>query len=409
MPKQLCRWIVHVDVDAFFASVEQVLRPELRDKPVIVGGVPEIRGCVCSASYDARALGVKVGMSLRQAQKLCPGAVFVPGRFADYGRFSRQLYSLLCTFTPEVEAASIDDMYLDLTGCERLYGEIERAASMIQKRTLQELGLGISMGVASSKVVARIASGLRKPKGLVVVPHGREELFLAPLPLSKLPGIGRPTERRLHELGIHTIGELAALPKELLLRAFGSVGGLLHERARGFDGRGIIGARIPKSISRETTFEQDTIDGAFIRSVLKYLCERVGMSLRRLGRQCRTITGKVRYGDFGQIVRSRTLPAPTDDDVTLFREVLALFSQIHTRKVAVRLVGVAVSGLITVGRQSDLLDLNGDKRGRINEGIDRIRSKYGFNAIDYGDTMQLRRYYSEDEGGLRLKTPSLSR
>jgi DNA polymerase-4 len=300
-------------------------------------------------------------------------------------------------------------MYLDLTGCERLYGEIGRTAARIQEKTLQELGLGISMGIASSKVVARIASGLRKPKGFVVVPNGQEELFLAPLPLSKLPGIGRPTERRLREFGIHTIGELAALPKELLLRTFGSVGGLLHERARGLDGREVIGTRIPKSISRETTFEQDTIDGTFIRSVLKYLCERVGMELRRLGRQCRTITGKIRYGDFGQIVRSRTLPTPTDDDVALFREVLALFSQIHTRKVAVRLVGVAASGLITVGRQSDLLDLNGDKRGRINDGIDRIRSKYGFNAIDYGDTMQLRQYYSEDENGLRLKTPSLSR
>lgn len=409
MPKQLRRWIVHVDVDAFFASVEQVLRPELMGKPVIVGGVPEIRGCVCSASYDARALGVRVGMSLRQAQKLCPDAVFVPGRFADYDRFSRQLYSLLCTFTPEVEAASIDDMYLDLTGCERLYGEIGRTASSIQERTLQELGLGISVGVGSSKVVARVASGLRKPKGLVVVPHGREELFLSPLPLSALPGIGRPTERRLHEFGIRTIGELAVLPKELLLRTFGSIGGLLHERARGLDGRVLVRTRTPKSISRETTFEQDTVDRAFIRSVLKYLCERVGMALRRLGRQCRTITSKIRYGDFGQIVRSRTLPVPTNDDVTLFREVLALFSQIHTRKVAVRLVGVSASGLITVGRQSDLLDLNGDKRGRINDGIDRIRSKYGFNAIDYGDIMQLRRFYSEDEEGLRLKTPSLSR
>ncbi|MFQ6092240.1 MAG: hypothetical protein ACE5OR_06090 [bacterium] len=190
MPKQFRRWIVHVDADAFFASVEQVLCPELRGRPVIVGGVPGIRGCVCSASYEARSFGVKTGMPLRQAQKICPQAAFLLGRFADYGRFSHHLYHLLSAFTPAVEATSIDDLYLDLTGFERLYGEMGRTAARMQQEILQELGLTVSVGVATNKLVARIASGLRKPKGLVIVPPGEERVFLGPLPLSKLPGIG---------------------------------------------------------------------------------------------------------------------------------------------------------------------------------------------------------------------------
>ena len=409
MAPKMRRWIIHVDVDAFFASVEQVIRPELRGRPVIVGGVPEIRGCVCSASYEARAHGIKIGMPLRQAQKLCPEAVFFPGCYAHYERFSRHVYELLATFTPVVEVASIDDIYLDMTGSERLHGEIEHTAVTIQDAIKQELGLSVSMGIASSKVVARIASGLNKPKGLVVVPHGQEESFLAPLPLSVLPGIGRPTERRLHELGIRTIGELAHLSEELLVRSFGVVGGMLHNRAQGIDEREMSVDRTSKSVSRETTFEQDTIDQAFIQSVLKYLCERIGMTLRCLGRQCRTIRIKIFFGDFKRAVKSRTLPTPTDDNVTLFQEAVNLFTQTYTRKVALRLIGIAVSGLMRTSRQRDLLDLNADRRNYLNIGIDQIRSKYGFNAVDYGDTMRLRAFYSEDEEGLRLKTPSLSR
>lgn len=403
------RWIVHVDVDAFFASVEQVIRPRLRGRPVIVGGLPEVRGCVCSASYEARAFGVKTGMPLREAQKLCPEAVFLPGRFAHYDRFSQRLAELLGTFTPEVETASIDDMYLDMTGCERLHGEMGQTAEGMQEAILRELGLSVSIGAASNKVVARIASGLHKPKGLVIVPHGQERQFLAPLRLSRLPGIGSPTERRLHDLGIHTVGELADLPEELVVRTFGSTGGVLHERARGIDERKVMTTHIPKSVSRETTFEQDTTDVAFVHSVIKYLCERVGMTLRRLRRQCRRITIKIWYGDFEGAVRSRTLPVPTDDDVALFQEARVLFARTRTRKVAIRLVGVAASSLITAGRQGDLLDPRADRREELRAGIDRIRATYGFNAIDYGDTMRLRQTYAEDEEGLRLKTPSLSR
>ena len=396
-------------MDAFFASVEQVIRPELRGRPVIVGGVPEIRGCVCSASYEARAFGVRTGMWLRQAQKICPEAVFIPGCYGHYERFSKHLFQILTTFTPEVEVASIDDMYLDMSGCERLYGEIEHTAAKMQDMILQELDLTVSMGVASSKVVARTASGLNKPKGLVVIPHGQEGSFLAPLPLSALPGIGGPTQKRLHEFGIHTLGELAELPKDLLVRTFGVVGGILRDRARGIDDREIITARTSKSISRETTFEQDTIDGIFIRSVLKYLSERVGMTLRSLGRQCRTITIKILFGDFERVVKSRTLPRPTDDHMTLFQEAVNLYTKICTRKIAIRLVGVAASRLIRTSRQTDFLDFNADRRDVLSTGLDHIRSKYGFNAIDYGDTMRLRQFYAEDEEGLRLKTPSLSR
>lgn len=408
-PTEPRRWIVHVDVDAFFASVEQAIRPELKGRPVIVGGTLEVRGCVCSASYEARACGVKIGMSLRQAHKHCPKAVFLPGCYAHYERFSRSLSQLLASFTPMVETASIDDFYLDMTGCQRLHGDIERTAARMQETILQELDLPVSMGVALNKVIARIASGLRKPKGLLIIPHGQEQSFLAPLPLSTLPGIGRPTERRLNELGIQTVCELAALPRALLVRTFGVTGGLIHDRARGIDERTVIRVRNSKSISRETTFKEDTIDRVFIHSVLKYLCERVGMTLRRLDRQCRTITMKIRYGDFEGSAKSRTLSSPTDDTALLFREFLNLYTQIHTRKVALRLIGITVSHFVSTSRQQDLLDRDAEKREYVNSGIDRIRAKYGFNSIDYGDTMQLRQCYAEDEEGLILKTPSLSR
>ena len=406
---RLPRWIVHLDVDAFFASVEQAIRPELKNRPVIVGGTLEVRGCVCSASYEARAFGVKIGMSLRQARKLCPEAVLLPGCYAHYERFSQSLSQLLTSFTPMVETASIDDFYLDMTGCQRLHGDIERTVTRMQETILRQLDLPVSMGVASNKVIARIASGLKKPKGLLIIPHDQEQSFLAPLALSKLPGIGRPTERRLNELGIHTIGELAKLPRALLVRTFGVTGGLIHDRARGIDERNIRRKRSAKSISRETTFKEDTIDRIFIHSVLKYLCERVAMILRRLDQQCRTITMKIRYGDFEGSVKSRTLLSPTDDTAVLFREFVNLYPHIHTRKVALRLIGITVSNFITTSRQQDLLDADAEKREHVNTGIDSIREKYGFNSIDYGDTMQLRQCYAEDEEGLILKTPSLSR
>jgi DNA polymerase-4 len=408
-PIQPRRWIVHVDVDAFFASVEQAIRPELKGKPVIVGGTPEVRGCVCSASYEARAVGIQTGMSLRQAQKLCPEAVFLPGCYAHYERFSKKLGRLLGSFTPQVETASIDDIYLDMTGCQRLHGDIEKTATTMQNMILQSLGLPVSMGVASNKVIARIASGLHKPRGLLIVPHGRERSFLDPLPLSTLPGIGRSTERRLNELGIGTIGELAVLPRALLVRTFGLPGGLIHDRAQGLDDRDIIRKRNSKSISRETTFKEDTIDRLFIHSVLKYLCERVGMTLRRLDRQCRTMTMKIRFGDFQGVVRSRTFPSPSDDNAVLFREAVNLYTKLHTRKVAIRLIGVAISNFVCINRQEDFLDAGAGRRDSVNTGMDSIREKYGFNVIDYGDTMKLRQCYAEDEDGLVLKTPSLSR
>ncbi len=398
-----------MDVDAFFASVEQVIRPRLKGRPVVVGGTPDVRGCVCSASYEARACGVKTGMSLRQAQKLCPEAVFLPGSYAHYERFSRFVFDLLASFTPLIEAASIDDIYMDMTGCQRLQGTIQDSGRMIQQRILRDIGLSVSMGMASGKVVARIASGLGKPGGLLVVPHGSEGPFLSPLPVRLLPGIGGPTEGRLDEFGIHTIGQLAALPRTLLVQAFGLTGGLLHDRACGRDQTAIYSDRIRKSISRETTFREDTIDQAFIRSVLKYLCERVGMALRLKGLQFKTVAIKIRYGDFEQAVKSRTVRSPVNDTMSLFQEAIHLYRQVFTRRVAIRLIGLSVSNLVSVTRQTDLLDPDAERREQANTGIDAIRARYGFNAIDFGDTMQLRQCYAEDEEGLILKTPSLSR
>jgi len=401
---------MHIDLDAFFVSVEQVLNPELKDKPVVVGGRPDRRGVVAAASYEARAYGVHSAMPLLTASRLCPQAIFIEGNYKRYRETSQKFMAILADFSPYIEPLGIDEAYLDVTGFESLHGSITNMAKKIKQRVKDELGICASIGIASSKVVAKIASDTSKPDGLLEVPSGDERPFLAPLPANKLPGIGKKSEQVLKNLGISTIGQLASLPVEVLKSHFGTYGKLIHDHANGVDERKVEPPATAKSISRETTFAKDTRNSPFLTATLRYLSERVGGELRQKGMLARCITLKLRDASFTTITRQQTLPQPADADQTIFDTGLKLLrSEIPQVKQAVRLIGIGVSNLVEAGKQPDMLDSTGQRLTQLNTAIDRIRRKYGFTAIQTGRTLQLRDIFPESNDGYTLHTPSLSR
>jgi DNA polymerase-4 len=405
------RTIMHVDLDAFFVSVEQVLNPELRGKPVVVGGRPGSRGVVATASYEARAFGLYSGMPLVTARRLCPHAIFIEGSYPKYRDASQEFMAILADFSPFLEPVGIDEAYLDVTGFESIHRSFREMAVRIKKRIRDELGLCASIGIAANKVVAKVASDSSKPDGLLEVPAGEERSFLAPLPLARLPGAGKKTGQILKGLGIHTIGELSSLPADALKSHFGAFGEVLRRYASGIDDRKV--EPVPgeaKSISRETTFARDTRDRSFLEATLRYLGERVGTELREQNRQARCITLKLRYTDFTTITRSYTLPQSTESDQTIFSTGSRLLRRaLLLGKQPVRLIGIGVSNLVESGRQLDMLDSSTQRREQLNRTIDRIRKKYGFTAIQTGRTLFLKDLFPKTEGGYTLHTPSLSR
>ncbi len=382
--------ILHVDLDAFFVSVEQALDPQLMGKPVVVGGRPGLRGVVASASYEARAYGIHAGMPLARAHRFCPHAIFLKGSFPRYQHASERFIIILGDFTPELEPAGIDEAYLDLTGFESLYGPAWETALRIKQRIKEEIGITASIGIGSSKLMAKVASQLAKPDGVLEVAPGEERPFLAPLPVGMLPCVGPKTERVLKGMGVTTIGGLADLPASLLKGRFGLLGEMIHRYARGIDEREVEPPPAAKSIGRETTFIQDTLDRPFLGAMLHYLSERVGAELRRDGRRARHITLKLRYADFDTITRSRTLRQATDADRVIFDAALELMERClcHKRQ-KVRLVGIGVSGLVDEGSQLSFLDSPAERWRRLDTVIDRIRSRYGFTAIHRGRTLLL--------------------
>jgi DNA polymerase-4 len=403
------RRILHIDLDAFFVSVEQALAPKLCDRPVIVGGRPDRRGVVASASYEARVFGVRAGMSLSQAYRLCPQAIFLQGSFPAYRDASEKFMTILADFSPGLEPAGLDEAYLDITGCE-LFGTSYQLASTIKTRIKKELKLIASVGIASCKVVAKIASDFGKPDGLVEVKAGQEKDFLAPLPVASLPGVGKKTEESLRAMGIKTIGQLAGLPLEMMKNHFGSFGSMLHNYANGIDNRQIEPPGQAKSISRETTFAEDTSDRIFLQSMLHYLCERVGAGLRQETKQARTITLKLRYSDFETITRSFSTKAAVEADDVIFAGAVKLLEQtLAANRKPVRLIGVGVSNLVSYGKQLNMLDSNPRRLEHLDKAIDRIRSKYGFTAIQTGRTLLLKDIFDRHDGDYVLETPSLSR
>ena len=404
----MTRHILHIDLDAFFVSVEQTLAPELRGKLVIVGGRPDRRGVVASASYEARVFGIRAGMPLAQAYRLCPKAIFLQGSFTAYRDASERFMEILADFSPCLEPAGLDEAYLDVTGCEA-HGTPHRLALCIKERVKKELGLIASVGMASCKVVAKIASDLGKPDGLVEVPAGKEKEFLASLPVASLPGVGKRTEQALKSIGIRTIGQLAVLPPEAIKTRLGAAGVMIQHYANGIDDREVESPGEAKSISRETTFAEDTLDRTFLQAILRYLCERVGAELRQEGKNARTVTLKLRYTDFETITRRNSSREATDADEVIFAAAVKLLEQALARKrKLVRLIGIGVSNL-TGGKQLNLLDSRPQRLSHLDKAIDRIRNKYGFTAIQTGRTLLLRDIFASRENDYILETPSLSR
>lgn len=405
----MARCIFHIDLDAFFVSVEQVLNPALRGKPVVVGGDPRGRGVVACASYEARAYGLKSGMPLGKAHRLCPHAIFLSGNFHRYRDASEKFMAILSEFTPDIEPMGLDEAYLDLTGFDPLYGPAREVALRIKQRIKNELGLTASIGIATSKVVAKVASDLSKPDGLIEVPPGEERDFLAPLPISRLPWVGEKAGNTLKRLGVTTIGELARLSPSFLKQAFGVHGEVLHRYANGIDNSKVEPFGPPKSISRSTTFSEDTLDRSFLKAVLHYLTERVGAELRDQGKSARCITLKLRYTDFQTITRNHTLKQAIDTDWTIFKIGCGLLDKaLEHRAVPVRLIGIGVSHLAD-GRQLNMFDPWAEALERLNLAIDRIRGKYGFTAIEAGYTLPLREIFPTEDRRYILRTPSLSR
>ena len=334
------RWIMHIDMDAFYASVEQRDDPSLKGRPVIVGG--SLRGVVSASSYEARKFGVRSAMPIFRAKKLCPHGVFLRGRMDRYAEVSREIMAILANYSPVLEKASVDEAYLDATGLERLFGPVEEMAAALKAAVREQTQLTCSVGLAPVKFLAKIASDLRKPDGLsIVYPHD-VPAFLRALPVKDIPGVGGKTLAALEGLGVRMAADIGRYPREFWLRRFGKTGGVLYDRGHGVDPREVEAYQEPKSESAENTFPEDTCDREELKSWLLRQSERVGTSLRRMGFAGRTITLKVKYADFTSVTRARTLDAPTNITRVIYENAAELLDELNpTAKL--RLIGVGVS------------------------------------------------------------------
>jgi len=397
----LPKTIFHVDMDAFFVSVEELFDPSLKGKAVVVGGQRNERGVVSAASYEARKFGVHSAMPLRTAAKLCPQAIFVNGHPERYRECSEKVYRVLTAFSPLVEMASIDEAYLDMTGTARLLGPPFSAAHHLHQRIKTETQLNCSIGIGSSRLIAKVSSAKAKPHGILWVLAGQEAKFLAPLDVRDIPGVGRVTEKNLHALGIRQVGDLARFDENLLDERFGKWGLALAGKARGEDAGGWFDAEVgadtdPKSISHEHTYNEDTAQVERLESTLMRLSEMVGRRLREHALHARTIQLKLRYQDFTTITRAHTLPAPTQLDTEIFTQVRMLFHKNWRKGVPVRLLGVQASQFDAQTSQGDLIE--GERRERWQKALsaaDRLRDKFGESSVSLATGMK---------GGFRERT-----
>ncbi|MBV8553578.1 MAG: DNA polymerase IV [Acidobacteriaceae bacterium] len=388
------RLICHVDMDAFFVSVEELFDPSLRGKPVIVGGKANQRGVVAAASYAARKFGVHSAMPLRTAGQLCPQAIFVDGHPERYRQYSKKVYEILEQFSPLVEMASIDEAYLDLTGTERLHGPALKAAHALHEMIRSQTHLRSSLGLAASRLVAKVSSDQAKPNGALYILPGQEARFLAPLEVRKIPGVGKKTEAALHKLGIRKVGDLAALDEHLLASHFGRWGLALAGKARGADAGGwfdteIGAAEDPKSISHEHTFGEDTAEREQLETVLLKLSEMVAKRLREHRLYARTIQLKLRDEDFVTITRASTLDHATQLDNEVAGAVIHLFRQAWDGRTLIRLLGVHAGGLQETEGQMSLLEEPRTARLRqAFRSVDHIRDRFGSQSISLAKTLK---------------------
>jgi len=335
-------------------------------------------------------------MPLVTAARLCPEAIFIEGNFARYREFSQKFMAILNNFSPFIEPMGIDEAYLDVTGFESIHGSIRQMADKIKQRIRSELGLCASIGIASCKVVAKVASDLSKPDGLIEVVPGEERDFLAPLPVEKLPGVGKQVVKVIKSLGVHTIGGLSRTSSYAFKSRLGAAGEMLHRFANGIDDRQVLPPGEAKSISRENTFGEDTRDRPFLEATLWAQSEKVGADLRKKGKQARCMTLKLRYADFSTITRSHTLRESVDTDRAIFETGIGLLEQALAIEVqAVRLIGIRVSNLVEASRQTTLFAPSAQKLEELNKAIDSIRDRYGFDAIQTGRAIQLKDLLSQ--------------
>jgi len=381
--------ILHVDMDAFFVSVELLERPDLRGKPVVVGGRPDQRGVVSAASYEARKFGIHSAMPLRTAGRLCPHAIFLDGHHEKYSEWSDRVASILAKFSPIVEMVSIDEAYLDLSGTERLHGPPLAAADKLLRTITKQTALPCSGGLATTRLTAKVASDQGKPRGLVWVAPGMEASFLAPLPIRKIPGIGEVTERALRALGIETVEQLASHSQEKLEKIFGQWGTALYRKARGGDAYEFLIDAEPKSISHNHTFGEDTADVAEMETLLSHLSQKACKRLREAGLSTRTLTLTIRYAGFETYTRSKTLTEPAQLDTDIFAVFLNLFRQHRDAKRKVRLLGVGLSALSHGAQQLDLLESDRrEKLEKLTKAADSLRDKFGFTSVQFGGSLR---------------------
>jgi len=381
------RIIFHVDMDAFFVSVEELSDPSLKGKAVVVGGRPDERGVVSAASYEARKFGVHSAMPLRTAAKLCPHAVFLDGHPELYHEYSGKARRVLHDFSPAVEMASIDEAYIDMTGTEKLHGPPLRSAHLLHRAMKEQTGLNCSIGIGSSRLMAKICSDQAKPNGVLYVLPGQEQRFLSPLDVGKIPGIGKVSKAQLNELGIYKIGDLQHADEGLLEENFGKWGRAMAGKARGEDAGGWFEGEVgedsdAKSISHEHTFGRDCGDREKLESTLAHLAEKVGRRLREQGFTARTIQLKLRYSDFTTLTRARSLSQPTAIDAEIFNTVRDLLLREWNQRRPVRLLGVHASHFDQQPEQLDLLET--EKRRKWAQALsasDRLRDKYGDSAV----------------------------
>ncbi len=377
--------ILHVDMDAFFVSVEELGDPSLIGLPVVVGGPAETRGVVAAASYEARKYGIHSAMSMARAQQLCPSLVRVSNRGSDYSAWSRSVFDIFRRYTPWVEQTSIDEGYLDLTGFESLYGNLVPVCARIRQAVFDELGLQCSLGLSTSRMVSKVASELGKPRGMVVVLPGQEAAFLRPLDVGRIPGIGPKMQEQLQLMGIRTVGDLQGLDPKTLEERFGSHGPSLLRRARGEDRSPVrIERRQPKSIGAETTFPTDLTDRDQVRAALRRLVEKSARRMRRKGFGCSCVTVKLRSDKFKTTTAAFTTDEPTWVDQRLFDTATGLLDKLWGGRFPVRLVGVRFTHFKPMENSQQSLFDEPDRGEQLVTSIDMVRDRFGFDAVRTG-------------------------
>ena len=378
------RTIFHLDLDAFFVSVERILNPSLEGKPVIVGGDPHGRGVVAACSYEARRYGLHSAMPIRTAYKLCPHGIYLPGHYKEYTRYSAAVKNLLSSYAPVIEQASVDEFFMDFTGCTKIYGPVLEFASHLQKEIWEKLSLPCSIGIGSNKTIAKIGSDCLKPKGITFIIPGMEKEFLAPMPVETIPGVGQVTKRNLNSKSIYTIGDITRWPHDYFSDVFGKVGTDLWRKANGEGNENLTVEYEQKSISKETTFDQDILDNKVLEKILFELTGKVCQTLRNNNWQASTITLKFRYSDFQTIARSKTIKPPTDDDKVVYNIAFGLMQKAYVRKTAVRLIGIGVSKFNEFSEQEVLFEDAETKRKKLLRAVDLLRKKFNYQIINVG-------------------------